>query len=104
MLTAPAEYKFAMLFVCEAGVDPLKVVSLCSYLSGSGAPTYRLSIELKHSLNVSAWLGSPVGDRVNKMDVIILLCVAFGGGAHAEAEVQIAREADTCQRTTLGHG
>ena len=49
-------------------------------------------------------MGSPVGDRVNKMDVIILLCVAFGGGAHAEAEVQIAREAEICQRTTLGHG
>ena len=28
-----AEYRFAMTFVCEAGVDPLNIVSLCSDLS-----------------------------------------------------------------------
>lgn len=27
-----AEYRFAMTFVCEAGVDPLNIVSLCSDL------------------------------------------------------------------------
>lgn len=28
-----AEYRFEMTFVCEAGVDPLNIVSLCSDLS-----------------------------------------------------------------------